>query len=301
MSRIHVPRLTALCAAVLLLLSACSRPEPIFDAERSFGDLVRQTEFGPRVPGTVAHQKCGDWLRLQLGVLADTLIEQRFRELPPGHSDSMFLTNYIGRFASGQSRRILLCAHWDSRPWADMDQDVANHLKAVDGANDGASGVAVLIEVARALREQAPSVGVDIAFFDAEDGGEYGKETGWCLGARYFAAHMPAKYEWAVLVDMVGDRDLQIYKEGYSLKYAAPLVEKIWKIAAEVGEEAFRPERESDIYDDHMPLLARGLQTVDIIDLRYPAWHTAGDTPDKCAPASLAKVGRVLLRLVYSE
>ena len=291
----------AVCAAASLCLAACSRDEPVFDAERSFGDLVKQTEFGPRVPGTAAHTQCGEWLRVQLGVLSDSLIEQQFRDLPPGYGDSVSLVNYVGRFVSHSSRRILLCAHWDTRPWADMDPDSANRLKSFAGANDGASGVAVLLEVARALREQAPSIGVDIAFFDGEDAGHYARETGWCLGSRYFAAHMPAKYEWAVLVDMVGDRDLQIFKEGYSLKYAAPLVEKIWKIAAAAGETAFRPEREDEIFDDHMPLLARGLQAVDIIDMRYPSWHTAADTPDKCAPASLATVGHVLLHLVYSE
>jgi Zn-dependent M28 family amino/carboxypeptidase len=182
-----------------------------------------------------------------------------------------------------------------------MDPDSANRLKSFPGANDGASGVAVLMEVARALRQQAPSIGVDLALFDGEDAGHYGEEAGWCLGSQYFAAHMPAKYEWAILVDLVGDRDLQLFKEGYSVKYAAPLVEKVWKAAAAVGETAFRPERGDEILDDHMPLLARGLQAIDIIDYRYPHWHTSQDTPDKCAPASLAAVGHVLLHIVYSE
>lgn len=299
-SRIRL-QLIAGCAAAALSLIACSNPEPVFDANRAFSDLVTQTEFGPRVPGTAPHQQCGEWLRMQLGVLADSLIEQQFKDLPPGYSDSVLMVNYVGRFLPRNSRRILLCAHWDTRPFADMDPDSLNRLQSLPGANDGASGVAVLMEVARALREQAPRVGVDIVFFDGEDAGRYGQEAGWCLGSRYFAAHMPAKYDWAILVDMVGDRDLQLFKEGYSLKYAGRLVEKVWKIAAAAGETAFRPEREDEIFDDHMPLLARGLQAIDIIDMRYPYWHTIKDTPDKCSPASLATVGHVLLHLVYSE
>jgi hypothetical protein len=289
------------CITAAIWLSACSKPEPVFDGDRAFADLVRQTEFSPRVPGTVGHDRCGEWLRVQLGVLADSLIEQSFKGKPFGYSDSISMVNYVGRFGTRASRRILLCAHWDTRPFADMDPDSANRTQSLPGANDGASGVAVLLEVARALRAQAPSIGVDLAFFDGEDAGRYGDEAGWCLGSRHFAAHMSAKYQWAILVDMVGERDLQLLKEGYSLRYAAPLVEKVWKAAAAMGETAFLPGREEEIFDDHMPLLARGLQAIDIIDIRYPYWHTSQDAPDKCAPASLATVGRVLLRVVYSE
>lgn len=282
-------------------LIGCSQPGPAFDADRAFADLVKQTEFGPRVPGTVGHDKCSEWLRVQLGVMADTLIEQRFQGLPPGYFDSVPMVNYIGRFGRRSSKRILLCAHWDTRPFADMDPDSARRRHSFAGANDGASGVALLLEVARALRAQTPSVGVDIALFDGEDAGQHGQETGWCLGSRYFAAHLPAEYKWAILVDMVGDRDLQIFKEGYSVRYAPALVEKVWKAAAEIGETAFRPERENDIFDDHIPLLQKGVPAIDIIDIRYPHWHTSQDTPDKCAPSSLASVGRVLLHVVYSE
>ncbi len=286
-------------AAVALL--GCSKTVPPFDSDRAFADLVKQTEFGPRVPGTRGHEQCRDWLRVQLGVLADTLIEQQFRGRPPGFNDSVLMFNYAGRFGANRSRRVLLCAHWDTRPFADMNADSAGRHQAVLGANDGASGVALLLEIARAMRAQAPSIGVDIAFFDGEDAGLYSQEAGWCLGSRYFADHLPAEYKWAILVDMVGDSALQIFKEGYSVKYSPSLVDKVWKVAAELGETAFRPEHEDEIFDDHMPLLAKGIPAIDIIDMRYPYWHTTHDSPDKCSPRSLGSVGRVLLHLIYSE
>lgn len=282
-------------------LASCRQADPVFDAPRAFRDLIAQTEFGPRVPGTDAHRRCADWLRLQMSGLADSLWDQPFVVMIPETTDSPTMNNIIARFGRHDPRRILLAAHWDTRPLADMDPDPANRLRSLAGANDGASGVAVLLEIARALKERPPGIGVDIVFFDAEDGGEYGSEKGWCLGSYHFAAHLPAHYEWAVVVDMVGDSDLALYKEAHSLRYAPEVVERIWKAAADAAEKAFRPERETEIFDDHMPLLMQGVPAADIIDIRYPYWHTSQDTPDKCSAASLAAVGRVLLRVIYSE
>jgi Zn-dependent M28 family amino/carboxypeptidase len=182
-----------------------------------------------------------------------------------------------------------------------MDPDSLKRLQPFDGASDGASGVAVLLEIARAMNSQPPPIGVDIVFFDAEDLGRYRHDDEWCLGSRHFARHLPVRYDWVIVVDLVGDRDLTLYREGYSYRSARSLQDRIWKIAEELGEVAFHDALDRAIIDDHVPFLMRGLPAVDIIDFRYPYWHTADDTADKCSPASLGSVGRVVLHLIYHE
>jgi Zn-dependent M28 family amino/carboxypeptidase len=156
-----------------------------------------------------------------------------------------------------------------------------------------------LLEIARALRSQPPPIGVDVVFFDGEDLGRSNSDQEWCLGSHYYAQHMPAKYDWVIIADLVGDRDLTLYREGYSYRSAKALQDRIWRQAQELGETAFRDEIEVDIIDDHIPFLMRGIPAVDIIDLRYQYWHTSEDTPDKCSPASLRTVGRVMLHVLY--
>lgn len=280
---------------------SCSHEVPVFNADRAFADLVHQTEFGPRVPGTDRHRACADWLQQQLAASADSVWTQDFGEYVPLVNDSLSFTNIIGRFASRKSNRVLLGAHWDTRPYADNDPDSANWRKPILGANDGASGVALLLEIARALKSQAPPVGVDIVFFDGEDLGRSGYDDEWSLGARHYAAHLKRKYDWVIIVDMIGDSDLTICREGYSNRYAREFQDRVWAAAALTGDSAtFRPELEFDIMDDHVPFLMHGMPALDLIDLRYPAWHTLGDTVDKCSPESLARVGRVILQVLYA-
>lgn len=277
---------------------------PEFDGERAFADLVRQVEFGPRVPGSEGHAQCAAWLSEQLRVLADTVWEQPFTGFLPGITDSAPMVNLIGRFRADLSQRILIGAHWDTRPNADRDPDPANHGTPIPGANDGASGVAVLLEIARLMARDSgtpPPIGVDVVFFDGEDAGRYSHDTEWSQGSRYFAERMPSAYLYVIIVDMVGDADLQLYREGYSYQFARPLQDRIWGIARRLGESAFRQEVESPIIDDHLPFLMRGIPAVDIIDLRYPHWHTLADTPDKCSAASLQTVGRVVLHTIYEH
>jgi Zn-dependent M28 family amino/carboxypeptidase len=282
-----------------LTMAACSREVPEFDADRAFADLVRQTEFGPRVPGTEAHRACARWLTAQLDSLADTVWQQSFSAYVPLVMDSLSFTNIIGRFAPEKKGRVLLGAHWDTRPFADQDPDSADRTRSFDGASDGASGVAVLLEIARALKAQPPPIGVDIVFFDGEDLGRTSADHEWCLGSRYFAQRLPVKYDWAIIADLVGDKDLTLYREGYSYRSARALQDRIWNKARELGETAFREEVEFDITDDHVPFLMRGIPAVDIIDLRYQYWHTSEDTPANCSPASLRTVGRVMLHVLY--
>jgi Zn-dependent M28 family amino/carboxypeptidase len=203
-------------------------------------------------------------------------------------------------------KRILLCAHWDTRPFADRDPRPENRMTPILGANDGASGVAVLLEVARLLCERPPSVGVDLVFFDLEDMGEEGgveRAEGrdpFCIGSSVFVGQHPDyRPDFGILLDMVGKRDLRIRKEGFSLDRAPRIVEKVWSTARRIGAKAFVDQRGMPVYDDHVPFLERGIPVIDLIDMDYPQWHTLADTPDRCAPESLQQVGDVLVEVIY--
>lgn len=297
------------CVPVVAAWLSCGTVPPEFNADRAFADLERQVAFGPRIPGTPAHDSCANWLIETMRGLADTVEVQGFDGWLPQVDSAIPMRNIIARFHRAASRRVLLGAHWDTRPYADQDSDPANHRSRFDGANDGGSGVAVLIELARALAAAVPPVGVDLAFFDGEDVGEYGRTPGlWCQGSQHFADALDPPngryrdiYRWAVIVDMVGGKDLRLVKEGISARIAPDLTERVWEIAADLGIEVFVDALGEDIYDDHIPLLRKGIQAIDLIDMNYEYWHTIHDTPEQCAPASLAAVGRVVLQLVYSE
>ncbi|MBI3967718.1 MAG: M28 family peptidase, partial [Chloroflexi bacterium] len=198
-------------------------------------------------------------------------------------------------------RQVLLCAHWDTRPWADRDPDIVNHRTPILGANDGASGVAILLEVARVLAQLRPrGIGFQFVFFDGEDYGP-GIEDMF-LGSRYFAANLPkVRPEYGILLDMVGDADLGVYQEGNSVARAPEVVERVWGAAAAAGYEASFPRQVAyTVVDDHIPLLDAGWSVIDVIDFRYPHWHTVGDTPDKCSAESLKAVGETVLKAVLT-
>lgn len=213
------------------------------------------------------------------------------------------MTNIIASFGLQKTERILLCAHWDSRPWADQDPISENRDKPIVGANDGASGVAVLLEVARHLQLAEPKYGVDIVLFDGEDSGLPGQAESYALGAQHFAKNKDFRYrpKFGILLDMIGDKDLQIYQEKNSVNYAPQIVERIWDRAAELGSVPFHASLGYQVTDDHLPLLKVGIPCVDLIDFDYEYWHTLADTPDKCSPESLAEVGRLVLSLLYED
>jgi hypothetical protein len=297
-----IGHMVAVSAMAISLVSGCGREVPTFDTNQSFADLTRQTEFGPRVPGTESHAACLDWLKQRLAESADSVWEQPFTGRLHGIADSVRMVNIIARYRSEEATRVLLGAHWDSRPWADRDPDSSLHSQPISGANDGASGVAVLLEIGRVLAHSAPPVGLDIVLFDGEDAGLYGEVMGdWIQGSRHFAQHLPAEYEWVIIVDLVGDRDLSLPREGYSQRLAPGLTGRVWSVADEIGERVFSNYVGQEILDDHMPFLMRGIPAVDIIDIDYAYWHTMNDTPDKCSPASLGAVGRVVLHVIFSE
>lgn len=272
---------------------------PEFNKNEAFDYLKKQVDFGPRVPGTQAHEDCKIFLVNEISKYADAVNVQEFTHKYMGKTYK--LANIISSFNLSSGYRILLTAHWDSRPYADEEKDPELRKLPVPGANDGASGVAVLLEIARILKEKPPPVGVDIIFFDGEDLGVSGDLENFAIGSKYFAKNKPQNYtpQFAINLDMVGDKNLEIYREINSMKYAPDVVNYIWSIANELGISEFKNLDGYDIYDDHIPLNEAGIRAVNIIDFDYPYWHTTEDTPDKCSPESLEKVGKVVLNVIY--
>jgi Zn-dependent M28 family amino/carboxypeptidase len=297
-------RLTAATLA-LLCLGSCRerRPPPAFDDAAAFKYLETQVGFGPRIPGTPGHVREAAWLDSMLRQRADTLIVQRWTHVTHA-GDSLPLTNFIARFNPAASERILFLAHWDTRPVSDSPTS-RDSTKPVPGANDGASGVALLLGVADALRREHPAVGVDLLFDDGEDYGSFTENGGKdaLIGSRYYAAHQPPgpKPLYAVLFDMVADKDQQFYQEGNSLIGAPEVVELVWQTAKEIGHgDRFiaAPAPYGSLIDDHVELQRAGIRAIDVVDFTYPAWHTPDDTIDKVSPASLKATGQVALALV---
>ena len=287
---------TILLIILLLFGSVPVHARPLtarpFDADRAYRDLVKQCEFGPRVPGTQAHADCLRWLAAKLYQSADEVTVQKFKSDLDGKS--VQFTNLIATFNPNGAPHVLLCAHWDSRPTAEHDPDPDNRTKPVPGANDGASGVAVLLEIARALRAHPPKQRVTIVLFDGEDYGP--TQERMFLGSRAFARSFAGPpVAWGVLLDMVGDRDLRLPPERFSLDKIPEIVDKVWSAAARVGSKAFVRTPGPAVLDDHFYLVQRGIPCIDVIDFEYPYWHTTADTPDKCAPDSLGQVGRAVL------
>lgn len=278
---------------------------PGFDAAEAFRMLNRQVAFGPRVPGSASHAECLEFLRQQLAATADSVMLQRFR-YSHDRLGEIELTNIIARFSPVKRTRIMLSAHWDSRPRADAEADPRLWDTPVPGANDGASGTAVLLEVARQLKAHPPPVGVDIVLFDGEDMGTSGNTATWCVGSRYFSNHLAPGVlpKFAVNIDMIGDRELQIRREKRSDAFAPEVVDHIFRTAADLHLPQFIQEIGDDVYDDHVPLNEAGIKAIDLIDFSYPNesinyWHTLEDTPDKCSAESLDAVGTLLLHLIF--
>lgn len=257
-------------------------PTPaVFDGEQALVFVRDQIDFGPRPTGSEASRQTGDYIMSKLDEYGWQTTEQAFEYL------GTQARNIIG--TRGQGETILLGAHYDTRRRA--DRDPSDPDQPVPGASDGASGVAVLLELARVLNVEATGHRIQLAFFDAEDNGEL-DGWGWIVGSQYLASHLTENPSMMILVDMVGDADQQLYWEANS---NTDLRERIWRVAADLGYEAyFIPQVRHSLIDDHQPFLARGIPAVDIIDFDYPYWHTAQDTLDKVSAESLERVGRTL-------
>ncbi|HUS70817.1 MAG TPA: M28 family peptidase [Anaerolineae bacterium] len=251
-----------------------------FDGESAYEYALEQCEIGPRPPGTEAGWATGDYIITQLEVSGWQLDSQEFEYR------GVKLRNIVGKL--GQGPVVVLGAHYDTRPVADRDREHAN--QPIMGGNDGASGVAVLLELADVFAQEELEYEVWLAFFDGEDSGNL---QGWpfCVGSSYMAEHLAVEPAYVIVVDMVGDTKQELYYEGNS---DVALRERLWNIAAELGYEEFVPQVGRSIVDDHLPFVNAGIPAVDIIDIDYPYWHTVEDTCDKVSPQSLERVGRVL-------
>ncbi len=289
-----------------------------FSADSAYRYIADQVNFGPRVPGTAAHTACRDYIVAKLKDFgADSVITQN-ATVTAFNGDVLPISNIIAGFNTANSKRILLAAHWDTRPWADNDITIEKRHRPIDGANDGGSGVAVLLEIARNLALKAPSVGVDLLFLDAED---YGDNSGfgenpdtWCLGAQYWADNIvPYRADnmpvYGILLDMVGGRDAHFNYEAFALQNAPTPTRKVWSEAEQLGHASrFIRKVGGAVTDDHVVLTRAGIPTTDIIELNNPetmsfppTWHTLDDNLANIDKETLKVVGDVVLNVVYKE
>jgi len=313
-------------ACLLLSLSACERfqrPRTTFNGEATLAYVKTQLDFGPRVPGTPAARRTGDWIIAQMKQRADTVVVQSWTHLT-AKGDSLPLRNILARINPSAAQRVLYVTHWDTRPTADEDLNLGNKRLPIPGANDGAAGVALLMGIADALKKTKPLYGVDLLFVDGED---YGSFDGYnpdsalttpydvLIGSTYFANHLPSRdYRpiFGVLFDMIGDRNLQIYQESNSVAQAPEVVSRVWSTADDLGYgKYFLDVNKQAMTDDHVPLLRAGLRVIDVGDFDYclqnevgcepgpdNLHHTLQDTFDKVSARSLQIVGDVAVTLV---
>lgn len=283
----------------------------LFSADSAFSYVKAQCDFGPRVPGTDAHRRCGDYLAAHMEACGANVINQR-TTLTAFDGTRLPARNIIAEFAPDSSRRILLLAHWDCRPWADSDPDPGRRNEPVMGANDAASGVAVLMELARVFAVDAPPVGVDLLLVDAEDWGTSNNEESWALGTQYWVKNPHRKGyrpQFGILLDMVGAAGAQFAKEYFSMAYAPSVISDVWTAALKSGYgNYFVASRGGGVTDDHIFVNAAGIPCIDIIDYRtdaesgfFPGWHTTADTPDCIDPSTLKAVGQTLVNFIYNQ
>ncbi|MBO4723001.1 MAG: M28 family peptidase [Muribaculaceae bacterium] len=279
-----------------------------FDGMSAYNLVKAQCDFGPRVPGTPAHSKCAEWLEQSLNQSCDTVIVQQ-GQVTTFDGKTLNIKNFVGSINPSNDDRILLLAHWDCRPWADNDPDPAKHREPVMGANDAASGVAVLLELARLMKEKKPNIGVDILLVDAEDWGTNDVEDSWALGTQYWAKNPHvAGYtaRFGILLDMVGAKGAKFYKEYESLQFAPTVVGEVWDMAHNSGYGAyFENNFGTAVTDDHVVVNGMGIKCIDIIDTRqnggfFEGWHTTDDTMNWIDQGTLKAVGQVVANVVYS-
>ncbi len=293
--------------AVASLAVAChnDRPHTSFDGTTALAYAKTQLDFGTRIPNSLGAQRTGDWIVAQMKSRADTVIEQKWDHVTV-KGDTLHLRNILARIHPAAAQRVLYVTHWDTRPVSDLASDPARRNMPMPGANDGASGVALFIALGDALRKTPATVGVDLLFVDGEDYGDFSTMKDVLIGSTYFASHLPApgyKPLYAVLWDMIGDKDLGIYQEPNSLARAPEVVSLVWNEAQTLGYSRYfiNSPLNDGVTDDHIPLLDVGIHTIDVIDFDYPAHHTPDDTFDKISARSLQIVGDVATGLLTSK
>ncbi len=291
---------------------------PQFNADSAYRYVQAQADFGPRVPNTAAHKACGEYLAQKLEEFGATVYNQ-YADLMAYDNTILKARNIIGAYNPDSKRRVLLCSHWDSRPYADQDSDEKKHRTPILGVNDGASGVGVLLEVARQLQRQAPAIGIDLIFFDAEDygtpsfhKGTYKADT-WCLGSQYWGRvpHVEGyNARYGILLDMVGGKNAAFYQENFSKRTAGKQVKKIWDAAHRLGFGNLFPKKQgTEVTDDHVYVYnLRQIPCVDIINYDPNSdtgfgdfWHTVDDNMDIIDKGTLNAVGQTVLEVIYNE
>ncbi len=293
---------------------------PVFNADSAYSFVAAQVAFGPRVPNTAAHKACGDYLESKLRACGADVVTQNVT-LTAYNGDKLQARNIVAQFQPQNKKRVMLCAHWDSRPWADSDPDKSNHYKPILGANDGGSGVGVLLEIARHLSSAPTTVGIDIILFDAEDYGRHenepyngaGMDHSWALGSQYWS-RFPHKENYnaryGILLDIVGAPSSTFYRESISNYYAPAVVDKVWAQAAKEGYAAYFVNEEGGmISDDHLYVNSfLGLPCIDIINCDRnspngfgPHHHTVKDDMGWIDPATLKAVGQTVMAVIYNE
>ena len=324
----------ALCAAsVLLAFTACGTRKnadsaidkqdiaievPTFNADSAYQYINDQVNFGPRVPNSEGHRACAQYLCDQLKRFGATVVEQDM-ELMAYDGTLLKSKNIIGSYKPETKKRIALFAHWDTRPWADNDPDKGNHHSPILGANDGASGVGVLLEIARQLQLSQPELGIDIILFDAEDYGTHSAyegehtEESWCLGSQYWSRNPHVQNynaRFGILLDMVGGKNALFFREYYSEYYAKDIVNKVWKAAKKLKHDNyFINQSMGGATDDHLFVnRISGIKTIDIVPTdpqgNYsfdPTWHTMNDDMPNIDRKVLKAVGQTVLEVIYHE
>lgn len=288
-----------------------------FNADSAYFFVAEQVKFGPRVPNSKTHEKCSAWLEKTLRKYTPQVIVQPFNA-KAYDGTSLKCQNIIASFNPKSTSRVLLCAHWDSRPFADNDPDSTLHRTPIDAANDGGSGVGVLLEIARQLRISPPAIGVDILLLDGEDYGapmdiQYTGTDDWALGSQYWSRYPHVNSygaRYGILLDMVGAENAVFTMEGTSMYYAPDVAQKVWNIAATIGySDYFSTERSNALTDDHVYInQLRQIPTIDIIQHDpstssgfYQYWHTTNDKLKWISKETLKAVGQTVLTAVRSE
>ena len=288
-----------------------------FNRDSAYSYVRRQVTFGPRVAGTEENRKCREYIVNELQRHGAQNVNVQTGKVRAFNDDEFLIGNIMGSYRPELKDRILLVAHYDTRPWCDSDNNEENRLKPVIGANDGASGVATILEIARNLNAKEAPIGVDILFVDAED---YGQASGfsshdssWCLGTQYWIENIPYNADslprYAVLLDMVGGIGAKFHREYFSDRFAPDVVDHVWNIAAKSGYASHFPNQAGNpINDDHIPLNQVGIPTIDIIENKNPqtgsfnpTWHTMDDNINNIDPQTINAVGQTISNLIYNE
>ncbi len=303
---------------------------PEFSADSAYNYVRQQVNFGPRVPNSIQHVACGDWLTATMKSFGANVIEQKFT-IKAFDGTILNARNIIVSFNPENKSRVLLCAHWDTRPFADKDPDKNKWRKPIDGANDGASGVGILLEIARLMQITPTTVGIDIILFDAEDYGtpEFADEskqdilnpnfiTSWCLGSQYWALNQHVSNynpRFGILLDMVGSGDARFNKEKHSIDSAPDVLNLVWNTAAKLGYASlFNDQEVQGVIDDHVMINRAGLRCIDIIDTKPQTWtmgmggyqfgsyhHTHKDNMEIIDRNTLKAVGQTLMEVIYNQ